>query len=58
MNWQLNWKDILTISLTLFAVIDILGSVPVIVGMRQKIKHIESEKATITAGILMVVFLL
>ena len=52
-----NFKDILTISLTLFAVIDIIGSVPIVVSLREKIGHIESEKATFVSGALMLLFL-
>ncbi|MEM1000655.1 MAG: MarC family protein [Bacteroidota bacterium] len=52
-----NWTDILTISLTLFAVIDILGSIPVIIDLRTKMGHIRSEQATIISGVIMVLFL-
>ena len=41
----------------LFAVIDILGSIPIIVGIRSKVGHTQSEKASIAAGILMISFL-
>lgn len=41
----------------LFAVIDIVGSIPVIIDLRKKVGHIQSEKASIVAGILMIVFL-
>jgi|TARA_B110000259_G_C13947136_1_gene375209 multiple antibiotic resistance protein len=53
----LNLKEILTASLILFAVINILGSVPLIITLRKKIGHIESEKASLTAGIIMIGFL-
>lgn len=52
-----NWKDIFTISMVLFAVIDIVGSVPIIVDLRNKLGHIQSEKASIVAMVIMVVFL-
>lgn len=52
-----NFKDIITISLTLFAVIDIIGSVPIIVSLREKLGHIQTEKATLFSGALMVLFL-
>jgi multiple antibiotic resistance protein len=51
-------QEILTITLTLFAMIDILGAIPIILSMRQKVAHIDSGKATIAAGGLMVLFLL
>jgi small neutral amino acid transporter SnatA (MarC family) len=41
-----------------FAVIDIVGTIPIIVDLRSKHGHIESEKASIVAGIIMIVFLL
>ena len=40
-------KEILTASLILFAVINILGSVPLIITLREKVGRIESEKASI-----------
>tara|TARA_R110000850_G_scaffold175976_1_gene301883 strand:+ start:148095 stop:148691 length:597 start_codon:yes stop_codon:yes gene_type:complete len=55
--FKINWKDIFTISMILFAVIDIIGSIPIIVGLRSKIGHIQSEKATIVAAIIMIAFL-
>lgn len=51
-------KEILSVSLILFSVIDILGSIPIVVDLRKKIGHIESEKATLAAGVLMIAFLL
>ncbi|MBP9186988.1 MAG: MarC family protein [Bacteroidia bacterium] len=51
-------QEIVTITLTLFAMIDILGAIPIILSLRKKIAHIDSGKATIAAGILMVLFLL
>ena len=54
---MLNVKEILTASLVLFAVIDIIGSPPVIISLRQKIGHIESGKASITAAVIMIAFL-
>ena len=50
-------KQILSVSLILFSVIDILGSIPIIIELRKKAGHIESEKATIAAGVLMFGFL-
>nr|WP_320816249.1 MarC family protein [Flavobacterium sp.] len=52
-----DWKEIFTISMILFAVIDIVGSIPIIVDLRSKIGHIQSEKATIVAAIIMIAFL-
>jgi multiple antibiotic resistance protein len=55
MNFDL--REIATASMILFAVIDIIGSIPIIIDLRKKAGHIQSEKATIVAGILMIVFL-
>ena len=50
-------KEILSVSLILFSVIDIIGNVPVIINLRKKAGSLQSGKATIVAGILMVIFL-
>ncbi|PWJ56799.1 multiple antibiotic resistance protein [Dyadobacter jejuensis] len=52
-----NFKEIISVSLILFSVIDILGSIPMIIDFRRKIGHIESEKATLVAGFIMILFL-
>ncbi len=49
--------DIITISLTLFAIIDVLGNVPVIISMKNKGIVLQPIKTTIFAGVLMVTFL-
>lgn len=54
---KLDFREIATASMVLFAVIDIIGSIPIIIDLRKKAGHIQSEKATIVAGILMIVFL-
>jgi multiple antibiotic resistance protein len=51
------FKEILSVTMILFAIIDILGAIPVIIEMRQRAGHIESEKASIAVLVLMVVFL-
>lgn len=52
-----SWKETITSTMVLFAVIDIIGSIPIIVSLRQKFGQIESEKAAIVAGLLMISFL-
>ena len=52
-----NYNDALSAFLILFAVIDIPGSIPIIVGLRKKVGHVQSEKATAVAGVIMIVFL-
>ncbi len=54
---QLNFKEIFTAFMVLFAVIDIIGNIPIIIDLRKKVGHIQSEKASIIAGIIMIVFL-
>lgn len=53
----LNFKEIISVSLILFSVIDILGSIPIIINLRRKFGHVQSEKATVVSGVIMVVFL-
>lgn len=43
--------------MVLFAVIDIIGSIPIIIDLRQKVGHVQSEKATIVAMLIMILFL-
>lgn len=52
-----DFKEIVTATLILFAVIDIVGSIPVIIDLRQKVGHIQSEKASLVAIIIMIAFL-
>ena len=53
----LDFREIITVGMVLFAVIDIVGTIPIIIDLRKKVGHIESEKASVTAGIIMIVFL-
>ncbi len=57
LDLNFNLKEIASSSMILFAVIDIVGSVPIIIGLRNKVGHIQSEKASMVAAILMVAFL-
>ncbi len=50
-------KEILSVSLILFSVIDILGSIPFIIIIRKREGRIQAEKATLISAVLMVVFL-
>nr|WP_042269527.1 MarC family protein [Nonlabens ulvanivorans] len=50
-------KEFFTATMILFAVIDIIGSVPIIIDLRRKVGHVQSEKASVVAGVLMIVFL-
>ena len=57
MKMGLNFKEIITATMVLFAVIDIIGSIPIIIDLRRKVGHIQSEKASVVAVIIMVAFL-
>ena len=52
-----NFSEILSVTMVLFAVIDIVGSIPVIISLRNRVGHIQSEKATLAATIIMILFL-
>ena len=54
---DLNFKDIFTAFMILFAVIDIVGNIPIIIDLRKKVGHIQSEKASLIAGVIMIFFL-
>ena len=54
---HLDFNQILSATMVLFAVIDILGSIPLILSLREKFGHIESEKASVASLLLMVAFL-
>ncbi|MDB5203168.1 MAG: multiple antibiotic resistance (MarC)-related protein [Ferruginibacter sp.] len=51
-------KEILTVTFTLFAVIDMLGSAPVLISLKAKMGgHIKTGQATFASGALMILFL-
>src|SRR5215217_5657595 len=54
---DLNAKELLTVTFTLFAVIDIIGSVPVLISLKSKMGGIREVRATLISGILMILFL-
>lgn len=49
---NINFREIATATMVLFAVIDIIGSIPVIIGLRAKVGHIQSEKASLVSAII------
>jgi len=53
----MNLKEILSVTLILFSVIDIIGSIPFIILIRRREGRIYAEKATLIAAVLMIVFL-
>lgn len=54
---QLNFKEIFSVSLILFSIIDILGSIPVILNISKKSGGINAERTTLVSGGLMVGYL-
>jgi len=50
-------KQILSVTMILFAIIDILGSIPIVISLRNKVGHIQSEKAALVALMIMILFL-
>lgn len=54
---NLDFREIITATMILFAVIDIIGSIPIIIDLRNKSGHIQSGKASIVAACIMISFL-
>lgn len=54
---RLSFHEILTAFMVLFAVIDIIGNIPIVIDLRKKAGHIQSEKASLIAGAIMIFFL-
>jgi multiple antibiotic resistance protein len=54
---KLDIDELLTVTFTLFAVIDILGSVPLLLSLKKKLGGIQELRATIISGVLMILFL-
>jgi multiple antibiotic resistance protein len=53
---KIDISQIVTVSFTLFAVIDVLGSLPVIIGIKKKMGDINALQATLVSGGLMLLF--
>ncbi len=54
---EFNVKEILTATMILFAVIDIIGNIPIVISLRERAGHIHSEKASIIAAVVLTLFL-
>ena len=54
---QLNFLDIITVFMVLFAVIDITGSIPIIIDLKKKTGNISPIRTTLVAYFLMLLFL-
>jgi multiple antibiotic resistance protein len=55
---NLNLDELITVTFTLFAVIDILGSIPLLITLKGKMGGIRELRATLISGGLMILFLL
>ena len=53
----MNYDHIATVFFALFAIIDMIGNVPILISLREKIGDIEAWKAALASGSLMVAFL-
>ena len=51
------FKQLLTVTFTLFAVIDIIGSVPILISLKQKMGGMRELRSTLISGALMILFL-
>ena len=54
---EINWREIATATMVLFAVIDIVGSIPIVIDLRAKFGHIQSGKAALVSAGIMIAFL-
>lgn len=52
-----SFSELVTVIFTLFAIIDIIGSVPILISLKQKIGGIHELRATLISGALMILFL-
>ena len=57
MKVEFNLQQIASVTMILFAVIDVLGSLPVVVDLRNRLGHIHSGRATLVSGGIMIIFL-
>ena len=53
----MDFNKLLTVTFTLFAVIDIIGSIPVLISLKNRSGKINSLKVTLVCGVLMILFL-
>jgi multiple antibiotic resistance protein len=54
---QFQFDQLLTVIFTLFAVIDIVGSIPLLISMKEKVGKIKSMQVTLISGGLMIAFM-
>ena len=54
---EFHFDQLLTVIFTLFAVIDIVGSIPLLIAMKEKMGGIKSFKVTLISGAFMIAFM-
>jgi multiple antibiotic resistance protein len=54
---NIQFDQLLTVTFTLFAVIDVVGSIPLLISLKEKMGGIRSTQATLVSGGLMILFL-
>ena len=57
MSLHFDFKETISAFMVLFAVIDILGAIPIIINLREKNKKVEAGKAAIISFVLLIVFM-
>jgi multiple antibiotic resistance protein len=57
MNFDFSFNHFLSVTFTLFAVIDIIGSIPLLIALKEKMGGIRAFRATMISGLLMILFL-
>ena len=51
------WKEVLSVTLILFSILDIIGNLPIILSLKEKGTSIDPVKTTLAASIIMIIFL-
>lgn len=54
---HIEFNALLTVTFTLFAIIDIVGSIPILISLKEEMGGINELRATIISGLLMILFL-
>lgn len=54
---NIDFREVLTVTFTLFAVIDIVGSIPILISLKEKMGGMKEFRATVISGGLMILFL-
>ncbi len=57
MEFNFSFKEIATATMILFAVIDIIGSIPIIISLKEKSGTIKSGRASFIAAVVLIIFL-